>query len=62
MTLPHPIKNESNKSCSLPGINHDRTEVTMPVTFGATREYADNEGWQLVGRKGRKGKKGKKSE
>jgi hypothetical protein len=38
----------------LPGIDHSHTSLRMPYSSGAPKEYADNEGWQVVRRKGKK--------
>ena len=39
--------NASHPRC-LPGINPDRPLVYRNVSFGATREYGPEEGWQAV--------------
>lgn len=36
----------------LPGIDYDRKGYVMPYFAGAPKEYADNEGWQVVKRRG----------
>jgi hypothetical protein len=38
----------------LPGIDVDRKGYVMPYSAGAPKEYADNEGWQVVKRRGQK--------
>lgn len=38
----------------LPGIDYDRKGYVMPYFAGAPKEYADNEGWQVVKRRGAK--------
>ena len=38
----------------LPGINFDRITACMPYSASAPKEYADNEGWQIVKRRGAK--------
>ena len=47
----------SNWDRGLPGIDFDRKSLSMPYSACAPREYADNEGWQIVKRRGGKIKK-----
>jgi hypothetical protein len=44
----------------LPGIDFDRKGSYLPPFAGAPREYADNEGWQVVKRRGNNLKKYRK--
>ena len=44
----------------LPGIDFDRKGSYVPLFAGASREYADNEGWQVVKRRGNNLKKYRK--
>ena len=44
----------------LPGIDFDHKGCVMPYFAGAPREYADNEGWQVVKRRGNNLKKYRK--
>lgn len=44
----------SNGDRGLPGIDVDRKGYVMPYFAGAPKEYADNEGWQIVKRRGQK--------
>jgi len=44
----------SNGNRGLPGIDVDRKGCVMPYSASAPREYADNEGWQIVKRRGAK--------
>ena len=43
-----------NGSRGLPGIDIDRKGYVMPYFAGAPKEYADNEGWQIVKRRSQK--------
>jgi len=49
-----------NGSRGLPGIDIDRKGYVMPYSAGAPKEYADNEGWQIVKRRGAKKYRNKK--
>ena len=44
----------SNGDRGLPGIDVDRKGFVMPYSAAAPKEYADNEGWQIVKRRGAK--------
>jgi len=48
-----PFTPNPNWNRGLPGIDFDRKDLCMPYFAGAPREYADNEGWQLVRRRGK---------
>jgi len=52
--LPSLSKNEGR---CLPGIDPDTKSTYRPLFFGATREYADDEGWQYVSYKKKGGRK-----
>ena len=46
----------TGQSTETPGIVRTYMGAYRPVTFGATREYAENEGWTVVTRKKRRNK------
>ena len=55
--LPCPFRPNLDWNRGLPGIDFDRADSYVPLFAGAPREYADNEGWQIVKRRGGKIKK-----